>query len=446
MTTPFETRQQTYYTREINRGLPTQGGPAPGDVAAAVTTTQAGLGASAASFLADFGESTQAVRKADGVCRGLPYPSPAMRDPGARTGCGWWFVPDTTRQSIGALGTRRGPMNPMLDTIQGAGKWIWDPVEAEMAESLKRAGQVRSCPDLVNSGTDQYAWCPTTNMAVPIDPATGALRFPTSAAGDCPGGTLVRTSDGITACSQPTHSAATYGYDDSNTTNCSGDGPLSPKCLYNAFTGASSVSGTPGLCSTAGTLAQALSSGQYATADDSFNRTYAAMSRQFTLNAGTYATGKTTTAAVIADSQALANFANSGASGRARAAAESLCYGTPFDPCSYSPADAGPFDLSCIRTVAVQQFGYASSAGLLTLGDSYWNNSSTFKTWQDILNNLNYWKAVADNPPGPNNMANPLTSTSSADIQSAYTLQQNALRNVYGIILPQVTLTCVAPQ
>lgn len=442
MTTPFETRQQTYYTREINRGLPTQSGIAPGDVAAAVTTDQAGLGASAASFLADFGESTQAVRTADGACRGLPYPSPAMRDPGARTGCGWWFVSDPTRQSIGALGTRHGPMNPTLDTTFGAGQWLWDPATAAGYEALKRAGQVRSCPDLVNSGTSRYAWCPSTNMAVPIDPVSGALLYPTQARGDCPGGTLVRATDGIGACSPPTHSAATYT-PPSETGGCV-DGNLSPDCAGRAFTGYGNPDPPGGLCTSSGLLGSTLLSGRYASNDSQFNQVYGAMSRQFTLNAGTYATGQTTVAAVIADSQALARFANSGSTGRAHAAANAICYGTAFDPCSYTTSDTGPFDLSCIRQVAMNTYGYSSNAGLLKLGDEYWNNSGTFPNWGKVLENLGWWKAVADVPPGPNNLSNPLTSVSSSGVQKAYELQRTGLSNVYGINVPDVNIACPA--
>lgn len=442
MTTPFETRQQSYYTRELNRGLPSQEGGASAMVAA-LSTDGAGLGlnAGAAGLLADFGQSTQAVLAADGACRTLAFPDPSMRDPGARTGCGWWYVSDPTRQSIGALGSRRGPMNPTMDTTYGAGQWLWDPAEAAGYEALKRAGQVQSCPDLVNSGTSRYAWCPSTNMAVPIDPNSGSLLYPTQPRGDCPGGNLVLASAGVAACSPPTNSAA--GYAPSAAAGCT-DGNLSPQCLGNAFTGYGNPDPPAGLCPSSGLLGSTLLSGRYAT-DDNFNQVYGAMSRQFTLNAGTYATGQTTAAAAISASQALANFANTGPTGRARSAANALCYGSAFDPCSYTTADVGPFDLTCISQIATGQYGYTANAGLLALGDSYWNNATTFPNWGAVLTNLTWWKTVADNAPGPNNLANPLTSTSSADIQKAYQTQQQALFNVYGINLPTVNLSCAAP-
>jgi hypothetical protein len=88
------------------------------------------------------------------------------------------------------------------------------------------------------------------------------------------------------------------------------------------------------------------------------------------------------------------------------------------------------------------QYGYTANAGLLTLGDAYWNNATTFPNWGKVIEILIWWKTVADNAPGPNNLANPLTSTSSDDIQNAYDLQRGALNNVYGINLPAVNLTC----
>ena len=447
MTTPFETNQRTYYTREINRGLPYSGGDriAPSDVAAAVSTLQSltgGLDAAAAGFLSDFGASTQAAQSADAACRTIAFPNAStLHDPAARTGCGWWYVSDPTKQSIGAYGTRRGPMNPAMDTTYGTGRWIWDPAEAAGYEMMKRASQVQSCPDLVNSGTTDYAWCTTTNMAIPIDANSGTPLYPTQPRGDCPGGALVMASQGVAACSPPTNSAANYGYNQDNTSGCT-EGNLSPQCVHTTLTGVNNPNAPGGLCNTSGYLATVLRSGNYASNDSTFNQVYGVMSRQFTLNPGTYASGQTTAAAVVADSQALANFANTGPVGRSRNAAANLCYGTPFDPCSYTAADTGPFDISCITQIAINTYGYAANAGLVTIGASYWNNATTFPTWGDVLSNLNKWKLAADNPPGPNNLGNPLTSTAPADIQAAYEFQKLAIFNVYGVTLPDVTLTC----
>jgi hypothetical protein len=429
MSTPFENRQQIYYTREINRGLPSQGGPAPGDIAAAVSTDHAGLGASAASFLADFGQSTQAVRQADSLCRSLPYPSPAMRDPSARSGCGWWFVPDTQRQSTGAFGTRRGPMDPTLDTSRGPGQWIWDPLEADAAESLKRASTLKSCLDTVNTGDSRFAWCRATNAAVPVDPATGAVRF---SAADCTG-QLVYVSDGTAACSTvqpvPGTNAASAAASSSSAV-CAGGPPLSPACLLSRAT-------QYGMCSSNGTLATALQGSTYATADDTFNRMNAIMSRQFTLNESTYATGAATVDQIDADVRRLRDFANGTNTGRATSAAMAMCYGTPFDFCNYTTSDTGNFDRECIRSVATNTYGYSANAGLLALDDTYWNPTPPrFATWGDVLANLQWWKTTADNQPVL------LPGASTDDIQAAYSLQRQAMWNVYGISMPVVNITC----
>jgi hypothetical protein len=196
----------------------------------------------------------------------------------------------------------------------------------------------------------------------------------------------------------------------------------------------------------AGTLATALSGNTYATGDDTFNRTYAVMSRQFTLNEGTYATGNTTQQQALTDINALADFANSGQAGRAVSAANALCYNaTGFDPCSYTASDPVSFgttdDIACIRQYAMTTptLLYAANAGLFQQPASYW---SQFKTWGDVVSNLQWYKQVADNPPGPNNSNNQPASSSMQDIQNAYQIQRNAIFNVYGITLPVVELTC----
>lgn len=430
MTTPFENRQKLYYTREINRGVPTVGAPSRDTLIAAVSTDDAGLGPTAASLLSDFGQGTQNILTANAACRSLVVPNPAMRDPGGRTGCGWWFVADPTRRSTGALGTRRGPMNPTLDTTYGPGTWMWDPAEAEAAERLKRASTIPSCADVVNNGNPAYAWCQSTNRAVPVDPASGTVRYPTQSGGDCVG-TLVHVGDGVAACNPPPPNSSAAGAAASSTSALCAGSPLSPACLY------SIIGGQGSQCTAAGTLATALSGNTYATGDDTFNRTYAVMARQFTLNEGTYATGNTTQQQALTDINNLAAFANTQPGTRASAAAQNLCLGTAFNICTYSPSDTGPFDMDCIRSTATGM-GYAANAGLLTLSASYWTQ---FATWQDVLNDLQWFKAAADVPPGPNSVNKP-ASTSVADIQAAYQVQRNAIYNVYGITLPTVEMTC----
>jgi hypothetical protein len=284
-------------------------------------------------------------------------------------------------------------------------------------------------------------------MAVPIDPNSGNLLYPTQPRGDCPGGNLVLASAGVAACFPPTNSAAAYTPPSAAGTGCT-DGNLTSACLGQAFTGYGNPEPPAGLCPSSGLIGSTLLNGTFPTdttplsGGATFGQLSSIVNRQFNLDTNTYASGQTTAAAAISLSQGLANFANTGAVGRSRDAANALCYGSAFDPCAYITTDTGPFDLSCIRQIATGQYGYTANAGLLTLGDAYWNNATTFPNWGKVIEILIWWKTVADNAPGPNNLANPLTSTSSDDIQKAYDLQRGALNNVYGINLPTVNLTC----
>jgi hypothetical protein len=161
------------------------------------------------------------------------------------------------------------------------------------------------------------------------------------------------------------------------------------------------------------------------------------MSRQFSLQEGTYATGQTTQQQVLADVAALANFSNTQPPTRATAAAQNLCLGTYFDPCAYGPSDTGPFDIDCIRATATG-LGYAANAGIFNQPPSYWTQ---FATWQDVLNDLQWFLNAANEPPGPNSVNQP-KSSSVADMQAAYQVQLNAMYNVYGITLPSVQMSC----
>ena len=128
----FEQSQQDYYLRQINRSIPVTSRVAD------LGTIQAALGVvdpampedttattDTVQFMSTFGRKTDAITR-DAECRALPVPGDAMRpDAGARTGCGWWFVPDSGAPSVGAYGTRRGPMNPRIDEQFGAGQWLW---------------------------------------------------------------------------------------------------------------------------------------------------------------------------------------------------------------------------------------------------------------------------------------------------------------------------------
>ena len=112
------------------------------------------------------------------------------RDPNKAAGCGWYFVPDFNRQSIGAIGRSNGPLFP--EKMPPNGEWIWNIETAIRKEDIKRCNMIKSCDLLnINGIKGVCGFCPTENKGVPITP-NGQLKYPGYTGGTC--GSKVRTS------------------------------------------------------------------------------------------------------------------------------------------------------------------------------------------------------------------------------------------------------------
>ncbi len=104
--------------------------------------------------------------------------------------CGWYFVADVNRQSVGAIGRASGPLFP--EKMPRNGEWIWDIETAIRKEDIKRCSMIKSCDLLnVNGIRGVCGFCSVTNKGVPITSA-GQLKYPGYEGGICPG--PVRTS------------------------------------------------------------------------------------------------------------------------------------------------------------------------------------------------------------------------------------------------------------
>jgi len=388
----FENDQKRYYLSEINRSLPIN----PRDsmlqdnatiMAALGSPVPAGTNTSldAHRLFSDLGSRSDALKR-DAECRAIPYPGTAMRDPAARTGCGWWFSPDPSVPSIGAYGTRRGPMSPNLDTQIGPGEWVWDPAKAYQLEGIKQASSVRACKDLTFSQNSNVGWCPATNRAILTD-GNGRPAFPQIMGGDCPVPIIMSAAN----CPPPSLGGGGGGGGGVVDTSVSGlctpnnSGALQPTCLQ-------AIAATFGCPN--GSLAKTLGSGYAGTSSD-FNATNAYLTqRGFTLHSGIINDGKISTQDALKNVQALKAIANAGDGSRSTQAAQNLCYGTPFDPCSFSPTDRAPYDATCITQTALAM-GYKPAGKLLpaNIGMAYWNK---FSTWSDVVLHLRASKDIAD--------------------------------------------------
>jgi len=383
----FEQSQRSYYLNEINRALPTTGSIDQAALERALQVSDTGVPRQGsrpgemASLLSTYGANSAALQR-DAACRTLASPI-GMRTPSDRTGCGWWFVPNPSQPSTGAHGTRDGAMTPTLDSTNGAGQWIWDPVAAAQAEGMKQAAQVQACPDIQYVTYPNIGWCPGTNMALVTD-GNGNPMYPQAAGGDCPGGGIVQK--GQTCPPPPPPPGSPPGFvpppvPGSITGECSTT-PLTASC-YQAmlpYVG----------CSPNGALGLALSTGSLPGGFQPFNDVNSAMIRRgFAMDGNVINNGNTS---IMTAFETLAELSFEAAVGKRDA--QNACYDATID---YCPADTdtqtanSPFPMSCIRKAGVA-IGYPTNSPILADNSaSYWAQTQYYKSFADIRRGLAYW-------------------------------------------------------
>jgi hypothetical protein len=411
----FESSQSRYFLSELNRSLPNA--RSTGDA----TAIQQALGISDPSmprgtrqqvtnFLNGFTPSANAMQM-DQQCRALPAPGPAMRpDAGSRTGCGWWYNP--TGNSMGAYGSRRGPMSStMLESQAGSGRWVWDVEEAQQLEGMKQAAALPTCADLAYSKYPNMGWCTSTNMGIVTDGA-GNPMYPRAPGGDCVNGRIITNPQDSECTATPGGSAggsSSGGPIPNSVASACGSGaqPLNAACL----------SAISSYSCPAGPIAASYGAGTYPGPSSSIASmsNYISQRGGLSLPSGLINDGNVSIEQAFSGMQALRTAAGAGDGSRTTMAASNLCYGTPFDPCALNPTDSGPFETTCIVQAATGM-GYAASAGLFS-------NTSTMASlasagqWQQVTSYLTGLKQQAD-------------GTASGITVSQ---QQSALPTVYGV-------------
>ncbi len=402
----FDTDQRSYYLNEINRSFPAT------SRAADMNTIQAALGIVDPSMPAGTTEVTDSIRMMmnagsgsdararDATCRSYTAPTTGMRDAAARTGCGWWFVPDSRLHSTGAYGSRRGPMDVSLDSTAGSGEWIWDVTEAGRREGNKQASKVTACADLAFNTYPNIGWCPSTGYGILTDGA-GNPAFPQDPGGDCPGGGIVMSASNCPTV--PTGGGAAGGGGGSGTAGLCSSSPLSPACIQSLVTSTG--------CTSNGILAQSLASG-YPTESSQFNSIYKYVQPSFQLSPAILS-GAGTSNDVTTAINAFRQFSQT-TSGRTGSAAAALCSGGSFNPCALASTDGGPYDPDCVVAEALRQ-NYSRSgsivsgiAGRASGSMDFWNS---LPQWQNVQGDLAIIKQRADNPqPNPKDQANAIQS------------------------------------
>ncbi len=144
------------------------------------------------------------VEKDNNFCKGATHPrNLPKRDPGASVGCGWYYVPDSSVPSQGALGTVDGPLFP--GKLPANGEWIWNIEEAAKKQDIKFCKRITSCANIGLDGIRGVCgFCERLGYAVPIN-TNGTEKYPDSEDGSCGAATIKSASQ----CVKPTPPAIT---------------------------------------------------------------------------------------------------------------------------------------------------------------------------------------------------------------------------------------------
>jgi hypothetical protein len=366
----FDKLQKGYYQNEINRGLPAQKQFDANTISAALgisTAFQPTI--SPSSVATTFGVDSPAYSR-DATCRAMRTPTLGMHNADARVGCGWWYASDQNAQSVGAYGTRRGPMNTNLDRTVGRGRWIWDAREAMKAEALKQSQTILSCDDLQYTKYPNMGWCTDGNGQGVV--SNGKRPMYSEQVCSSPVITDYRK------CPVPEVPVA-----DITNTCTPVNGSLTPACLQML---------ARQKCSKDGALSVALQNGYAGT-----NPTFTAMNKvlrdyQFTIPSGIVSDGRISMDTATSAFQQISQFATSPIQDGKQNAAAGLCTNAAlFNECKgFGPNDIGSktprppsgYPPTCVSKAA-NALGWTSGSYMPSNGGmTYWN---TIGTWGAVL-------------------------------------------------------------
>lgn len=373
--TNFARAQQGYYQNELNRGLPAQKQMDTNTISAALgipTAFQPTV--SPTSITTTFGANSPAYAR-DEACRAMRAPSIGMRPADARVGCGWWYTNDANAQSVGAYGTRRGPMQQNLEQTMGRGRWIWDAREAMRVEGSKQAKKILSCPDIQYSRYPNVGWCTDGNGKGVVTDIGGTTLFTDQY---CASPVITDPAQ----CPTPTGPAVA----DITTTCTPVNGALTPACLQMK---------ARQVCSPNGALSVALQNG-YAGTDTTFNQMNKVLQDyQFTIPSGIVSDGRLSLDTATSTFQQISQFASSSIQNARQNAAAGLCIDASlFDACkgfgindfqSTTPKPPSGYPPTCISKAA-NAMGWTSGTYMPANGGmAFWN---TFQTWGAVLTEM----------------------------------------------------------
>lgn len=346
----FANYQNTYFHDKINKGILTNPGLNLNGLNDAAAQPDLYLPKSPKDDMTRFfmEDPENAFTEEDNtMCRGATHPRfLPVRKPGDRIGCGWYFKESPDAMSLGALGTRDGPVIP---TGLKGGMWIWNREEAIKLEDMKRCKALSNCEMLeLGDISRECGFCQEKGHGIPIN-SNGSPKYPEDAAGNC-GSTIVTKADdcyppeeetetdenGVVVARAPVREGA------AGSRWCINNGIVSVPCLLNSLQ-------WYGYNPARGGLGKLISG----SAPDAMTRSALSKLAESGLalpEAFWKRRDRTTVSQATGVIAGISNKARRLDGTNESRAARFLVDGTPYSPCeSYTGDKRGPFDVECLQ-------------------------------------------------------------------------------------------------
>jgi hypothetical protein len=269
-------------------------------------------------------------------------------------GCGWWYVNDENKPSVGALGTSTNPLNINdLEKSHSDGVWMWDLVEAQKMEDIKRCRKIKTC-DMADLVPGRCGFCLETSSGIPTD-GNGIPIYPDDENLICPSKIITNHSQ----CPKPPPPPLTKQGDiyvsEPQQQTCEPNpvsGKIPNECLASWAKGVG--------CTPQGVLISILSGdaeGYYSSPGqphEKFIKAKEIIKEEGSLSSlpEFFGFGTCTRNEALGYYNSLVKTASSSQNARVRAAASFLVHGGDFDECQLSNNAEGPYTLNCLQRVA----------------------------------------------------------------------------------------------
>lgn len=388
----FATRNNDYFGNKFNRAVFYNGGLESVMKDAAkmfniVDPTMAKNGVTDISSYFDK-DPFPGIEARNAKCEGVLEPRYLPeRDIKTGAGCGWWYVDDDSKASVGANGTEAGAYNnDGLEKSLAGGKWLWDLKLAQKMEDVKRCRRIKTC-DTADLVPGRCGFCPALNTGVPVL-GNGVSVYEEDPALNCGASAILNPAK----CPRPEAPATPDGAPQPQIVLLCDPNPatgkLSNECLISLAKGA-------GLTDE-GAVIHILNGdsngyitrpGPSAVKFDMAKRILKA-DTSIAVNNEFLGIGSCTRSEALGFYNTLFRLARTASTANARNSAGFLAFGKEFDECDINDGDNGPFEQNCLERVALEAGCQADGTDFPKAGNKGRYDGMLWKQVRDFFTKL----------------------------------------------------------